>query len=60
MARAVAAQAMGPNNCQFSMLAVSELPGDTRGGVSVSNNHNWPEYYPGNAWACQGLELPVV
>ena len=27
--------------------------------VSVSNNHNWPEFYPGNAQAFPGLEPPM-
>ena len=27
--------------------------------IVVSNKHNWPEFYPGNAWACPGLELPM-
>ena len=25
----------------------------------VSNKHNWPEFYLGNAWACPGLKPPM-
>ena len=28
--------------------------------IVVSNKHNWPEFYPGNAWACPGLEPPMI
>ena len=28
--------------------------------VSVSNNHDWPEFYPGNAWVCPALKLPLL
>ena len=28
--------------------------------ASVSNNHDRPEFYLGNAWACPGLEPPVA
>ena len=24
-----------------------------------SNKHNWPEFYPGNAWTCPCLEPPM-
>ena len=28
--------------------------------IVVTNKHNWPEFYPGNARACPGLELPML
>ena len=28
--------------------------------IVVNNNHNWPEFYPGNARAWPGLEPPII
>ena len=28
--------------------------------IVVSNKYSWPEFYPGNAWACLGLEPPMI
>ena len=55
----------------LTLAAVSELPGYLgwqharqspiilRDNIVVSNKHNWPEFYLGNARACLGLEPPM-
>ena len=57
----------------YTAVIVSELPGylgrlpgqATRAAELLrisaqSNKHNSPEFYPGNAWACPGLEPPML
>ena len=46
-------------------LVVSELtgfPGRWQAPLRdfISNKHNWPELYPGNAWACPGLDCQCM
>ena len=54
------------NQRQFQSCQVTRA-GDTRSTEPLchswistrSNIHNWPEFYPGNAWVCPALELPM-
>ena len=42
--------------CPYYWTALQHRPARQ---YRVSNMHNWPEFYPGNARACPGLELPM-
>ena len=47
--------------CPLVVLTVGRLcPIVPQANIVLSNKHNWPEFYPGNAWACPGLEPPVI
>ena len=41
-------------------LKVKNSRTDPQDNTVVRNKHNWPEFYPGNARACPGLEPPML
>ena len=51
-----------PPNCRaLDCLTVGELfPIVPQNNIVVSNKHDWPEFYPGNARACPDLEPPMI
>ena len=50
-----------PNRRALDCLTVGELcPIVPQNNIVVSNKHDWPKFYPGNARACPGLKPPMI
>ena len=53
--------ALPPNGRTLDCLTVGELcPIVPQDNIVVSNKHNWPEFYLGNAWAYPDLKPSMV